>query len=70
MNWLCIGITPQLLDTQYRMHPSIAAFPSAVFYGNRLKTGLTPQDRPLPVPVGKHPDDIFAPCKFTETSSS
>ena len=56
--WLVTGITPHLLDTQYRMHPSIAAFPSAMFYGNRLKTGLTPQERPLPAPIGKRPDGI------------
>ncbi|KAK9835543.1 hypothetical protein WJX74_002650 [Apatococcus lobatus] len=48
------GLTPQLLDTQYRMHPSIAAFPSAIFYENRLKTGITRQERPLPTPVGWH----------------
>ena len=48
----CAGITPQLLDTQYRMHPSIASFPSAIFYENRLKTGIVRQDRPLPIPAG------------------
>lgn len=28
-----------LLDTQYRMHPDISAFPSATFYDGRLKNG-------------------------------
>jgi len=32
------GITAHMLDTQHRMHPAIAAFPSAYFYGGRLKT--------------------------------
>lgn len=28
-----------MLDTQYRMHPSISAFPSKAFYGSKLKDG-------------------------------
>lgn len=30
------GIQPKLLTTQYRMHPSIALFPSFQFYNNLL----------------------------------
>jgi len=33
------GIEPFLLDTQYRMHPALSRFPSAAFYGDRLKDG-------------------------------
>lgn len=31
--------SPYLLDVQYRMHPAISKFPSAEFYGGRLKDG-------------------------------
>ena len=33
------GLEPILLDTQYRMHPALSRFPSAAFYGDRLKDG-------------------------------
>ena len=42
------GIQPMLLDTQYRMHPAIAEFPSAAFYRSRLKSSPRPADRPAP----------------------
>ena len=34
----------QLLDTQYRMHEDIAAFPSAAFYDGQVKTADRPED--------------------------
>ncbi|KAG1672361.1 hypothetical protein FOA52_010979 [Chlamydomonas sp. UWO 241] len=43
-----MGMKPLLLDTQYRMHPEICAFPSAAFYDGLLKSWPTPGDRPLP----------------------
>jgi len=42
------GIEPFLLDTQYRMHPHISDFPSTAFYGGRLKSFPTPEDRLAP----------------------
>ena len=38
------------LDTQYRMHPAIAAFPSAQFYGGKLKTVFDMEDGPVEFP--------------------
>lgn len=34
-----------VLDTQYRMHPTIGKFISTEFYNNRLRTGLTKEER-------------------------
>ncbi|KXZ48586.1 hypothetical protein GPECTOR_26g489 [Gonium pectorale] len=42
------GVLPLLLDTQYRMHPDISAFPSAFFYGGRLRDGVEAADKPVP----------------------
>jgi hypothetical protein len=43
------GVHPFMLDTQYRMHPSIAMFPSDLFYGGKLNNGVSaPERRPLP----------------------
>jgi hypothetical protein len=38
---------PHLLQTQYRMHPAIAEFPSAAFYSDRLLDGIAAADRAL-----------------------
>jgi regulator of nonsense transcripts 1 len=35
-----------MLDRQYRMHPAISRFPSAKFYNNKIKNGITAADRP------------------------
>lgn len=43
-----MGLKPMLLDTQYRMHPKLAEFPSARFYNGLLQSWPKPSDRPLP----------------------
>ncbi len=42
------GLPLILLDTQYRMHPLIAEWPSAAFYHGKIKSGIAAADRPLP----------------------
>eukprot|EP00124_Ichthyophonus_hoferi_P003580 Ihof_evm4s317 gene=Ihof_evmTU4s317 len=44
-----------MLETQYRMHPDIADWPSKAFYYGRLKDGIEAIDRPTPAgfPVTK-----------------
>lgn len=39
------GVPPFMLDTQYRMHPGIAMFPSDLFYGGKLISGVSPPER-------------------------
>jgi superfamily I DNA and/or RNA helicase len=43
-----LNLNSIMLDTQYRMHPSLIDFPSKVFYNNLLKSGVTPEQRPTP----------------------
>jgi superfamily I DNA and/or RNA helicase len=40
------GAPPLMLDTQYRMHPSLCAFPSLEFYKGKLLSGVLPEARP------------------------
>ena len=40
-----LGHKPYMLGIQYRMHPSISAFPSFTFYNNLLQNGVTEDQR-------------------------
>ncbi|KAL7784895.1 RNA dependent RNA polymerase domain-containing protein [Trichoderma ceciliae] len=42
------GMAKVMLDTQYRMHPSICGFISKEFYQGKLLSGLKDEDRPMP----------------------
>eukprot|EP01083_Nonionella_stella_P092488 258965_1 len=57
---------PHFLDTQYRMHPILAEFPSIYFYNGDLLTGITAADRSLPVgfdwPVADFPIAFVQTC--------
>eukprot|EP00667_Euglena_gracilis_P001410 EG_transcript_1409 len=50
------GLEPHVLDTQYRMHPTISCFPSWRFYKSILLDGISAHDRPLPPGVFPTPD--------------
>jgi hypothetical protein len=59
-------VQPVLLNTQYRMHPLIAEFPSDSFYRGRLKTGVAFRDR-LP-PRGFPWPEMGTPVAFLDSN--
>ena len=59
-------VQPVLLDTQYRMHPLIAEFPSDSFYRGRVKTGISVRDR-MP-PLGFPWPQMGTPVAFLDSS--
>jgi regulator of nonsense transcripts 1 len=42
-----LGIRPIRLQVQYRMHPSLSAFPSNIFYDGSLQNGVTAAERTI-----------------------
>jgi superfamily I DNA and/or RNA helicase len=41
--WQGDGLRPLMLRTQYRVHPAISRLASELFYGGRLRDGVTAQ---------------------------
>ena len=61
------GMAKVMLETQYRMHPIIAQFPSTRFYEGKLLSGVTASDRQLTKTQFKWDT---GPIKFVDSSSS
>lgn len=63
------GLTPFLLDTQYRSHPTIAEFSARTFYAGKLRSGVDAKDRKPPRGLGwPRPDCpiLFVDCHGEE----
>jgi hypothetical protein len=56
----------RMLDTQYRMHPSIRVWPSAQFYQNKIVDGPNIRSRPSPFPTLMSP--LHQPYAFIQTN--
>lgn len=52
-----VDVPSIMLDTQYRMHPSLAAFSSKTFYSSLLKNGTPASERPPPETAFLIPED-------------
>jgi len=66
------GVVPLMLDTQYRMHRSLGAFPSNRFYHGKLQSGTPDEKRlqPRGVPWPAHNVNVaFMPSSSAEDGS-
>ena len=63
---MAMGLTPHLLNMQYRMHPILAEFSSVAFYKSALLDGVTAEQR-LPVTAfpwpSPHVPVVFLNCR-------
>ena len=62
------NIAPNFLDTQYRMHPKLAEFPSIYFYDGKLLTGINKKDRSIPKGFSWPKKDF--PIAFVQTNNA
>jgi len=65
---LSMGMEYTLLTAQYRMHPSISAFPSWRFYRDELKNAVSAQDRQLPQGLPFRSNIVFLHVDAIEAS--
>ena len=62
------GFPVRMLEIQYRMHPSIASFPSTQFYDGRLRSGVSEEQRKAP--AGFAWPNVKKPVAFLTTPNS
>jgi regulator of nonsense transcripts 1 len=72
---ILLGVRPVRLQTQYRMHPCLSAFPSNAFYDGALQNGVTASDRasasvPFPWPNPNKPMMFWTHLGAEELSAS
>jgi regulator of nonsense transcripts 1 len=72
---ILLGNRPVRLQVQYRMHPSLAEFPSNTFYEGSLQNGVTEEDREMPEvgfswPVPERPMFFYASMGLEEHASN
>ncbi|CAD6440381.1 f4b459af-ebd5-4b58-8fbd-9fd58f20d351 [Sclerotinia trifoliorum] len=70
-----LGLKPNLLNVQYRMHPCLSKFPSNMFYDGSLQNGVTTQQRirrdvDFPWPVADTPMMFWSNLGNEEISAS
>ena len=70
-----LGLSPNRLTMQYRMHPRLSEFPSNMFYEGSLQDGVTEQERlrrdiDFPWPVGDTPMMFWSNLGNEEISAS
>lgn len=70
-----LGIRPQRLQVQYRMHPCLSKFPSNMFYEGTLQNGVTEDERSnasvdFPWPIPEKPMFFYISNGSEEISAS
>lgn len=70
-----LGLSPNRLTMQYRMHPRLSEFPSNMFYEGSLQDGVTEQERlrrdiDFPWPVADTPMMLWSNLGHEEISAS
>ncbi|KAA6387825.1 MAG: putative Regulator of nonsense transcripts 1 [Streblomastix strix] len=53
---ILLGISPIMIQTQYRMHPEIALFPSMQFYDGKIQNGVTSEQRSIELALKNNTD--------------
>lgn len=64
-----LGLRPQRLLTQYRMHPVLSEFPSNTFYDGMLQNGVSAEKRTPPQPIFTWPRPNVPLCFYNNVAN-